>query len=87
LVAPTKKTRKNAIVECLDYQIRVNQRQRPKGDGDMESAKRGGSAPPTRDLNIWLYGRQIDFSLMGGWACNTLFSVNRYVLMRQMHFS
>jgi len=28
----------------------------------MQAAKRGCKAPPTRDLNIWLCGRQTDLS-------------------------
>jgi len=51
------KTRKNAIVEYLDYQIPVTQLMGPKGNGDMHAAKRDSNAPPTRDLNIWLCGR------------------------------
>jgi len=34
------KTRKNAIVEYLDYQIPVTQLMGPKGNGDMHAAKR-----------------------------------------------
>jgi len=34
------KTRKNAIVECLDYQIPVTQLKGSKGNGDMQAAKR-----------------------------------------------
>jgi len=34
------KTRKNAIVEYLDYQIPVTQLMGPKGNGDMQTAKR-----------------------------------------------
>jgi len=34
------KTRKNAIVEYLDYQIPVTQLKGPKGYGDMEATKR-----------------------------------------------
>jgi len=34
------KTRKNAIVECLDYQIPVTQLMGPKGNGDIQAAKR-----------------------------------------------
>jgi len=34
------KTRKNAIVEYLDYQIPVTQLKGPEGNGDMEAAKR-----------------------------------------------
>jgi len=33
------KTRKNAIVEYLDYQIPVTQLMGPKGNGDMQAAK------------------------------------------------
>jgi len=33
-------TRKNAIVEYLDYQIPVTQVKGPKGNGDMQVAKR-----------------------------------------------
>jgi len=33
-------TRKNAIVEYLDYQIPVTQQMGPKGNGDMQAAKR-----------------------------------------------
>jgi len=35
-----KKTRKNAIVEYLDYQIPVTQLMGPKGNGDMQAARR-----------------------------------------------
>jgi len=34
------KTRKNAIVEYLDYQIPVTQLKGPKGNADMQAAKR-----------------------------------------------
>jgi len=34
------KTRKNAIVQYLDYQIPVTQLKGPKGNGDMQAAKR-----------------------------------------------
>jgi len=34
------KTRKNAIVEYPDYQIPVTQLEGPKGNGDMQAAKR-----------------------------------------------
>jgi len=34
------KTRKNAIVEYLDYQIPVTQLKGLKGNGDMQAAKR-----------------------------------------------
>jgi len=37
----SKRTRKNAIVEYLDYQIPVTQLMGPKGNGDMQAAKRG----------------------------------------------
>jgi len=33
-------TRKNAIVEYPDYQIPVTQLKEPKGNGDMQAAKR-----------------------------------------------
>jgi len=36
----TKKTRKNAIVEYLDYQIPVTKLKLSKGNGDMQAAKR-----------------------------------------------
>jgi len=36
-----------------------------KGDGDMQAAKQDCHEIPTRDLNIWLCGRQTDFSVMG----------------------
>jgi len=36
----SKKTRKNAIVEYLDYQIPVTQLKGPKGNGGMQAAKR-----------------------------------------------
>jgi len=48
------KIRKNAVVEYLDYQIPITQLLGPKGNGDMQAAKRDWNAPPTRDLNIWL---------------------------------
>jgi len=54
------KTRKNTIVECLDYQIPVTQLNGPRGDGDIQAAKRDCYAPATCDLNIWLFGRQTD---------------------------
>jgi len=41
------KTRKNAIVEYLDYQIPVNQL-----NGDMHSAKRDRNSPPTGGRQI-----------------------------------
>jgi len=34
------KTRKNPIVEYLDYQIPITQLMGPKGNGDMQAAKR-----------------------------------------------
>jgi len=34
------KTRENAIVEYLDYQILVTQLKGPKGNGDMQAVKR-----------------------------------------------
>jgi len=35
----------------------VTQLKRPKGNGDMQAAKRDCNAPPTRDPNIWICGR------------------------------
>jgi len=43
----TNKTRKNAIVEYLDYQIPVTQLKGRKGNGDMQAAKRDWNAPHT----------------------------------------
>jgi len=43
----------------------VTQLKGPKGDGDMEAGKRDYNAPPNRDLNLWLCGRQSDLSVMG----------------------
>jgi len=34
------KIRKNAVVEYLDYQIPITQLLGPKGNGDMQAAKR-----------------------------------------------
>jgi len=48
---------KKAIVEYLDYQIPVTQLMGPKGNGDMQAAKRNLNATPTRELNMWLCGR------------------------------
>jgi len=31
----------------------------------MEAGKRDYNAPPNRDLNLWLCGRQSDLSVMG----------------------
>jgi len=45
-------TRKNAIVEYLDYQIPVTQIMGPKGNGDMQAAKRDWNAPPTSGRQI-----------------------------------
>jgi len=42
-------TRKNAIVEYLDYQIPVTQLKGQRGNGDMQAAKR---APPTGGRQI-----------------------------------
>jgi len=39
-VTKTVKTRKNALIEYLDYQIPVTQLKGPKGNGDMQAAKR-----------------------------------------------
>jgi len=36
-----------------------------QGDEDMPAAKRDWNAPPTRNLNIWICGRQTDLSDMG----------------------
>jgi len=36
---------------------RVTQLKGPKGNGDMQPAKRDWNAPPSCDLNIWLCGR------------------------------
>jgi len=52
-------------VECLDHHIPVTQLKGPRGEGDMQSAKRHCNAPATCDLNIWLFGRQTDLSVMG----------------------
>jgi len=38
---------KNAIVEYLDYQVSVTHLKEPKGNGDIQAAKRGWNAPPT----------------------------------------
>jgi len=46
------KTRENAIVEYLDYQIPVTQLKGPKGNGDMQAAKRDLNAPPTGGRQI-----------------------------------
>jgi len=46
-------------------EIPVTQLKEPKGDGDVQAAKRDCNAPPTRYLNIWLCGRQTDLSVMG----------------------
>jgi len=53
----SNETRKNAIVEYLDYQIPVTQLKGPKGSGDMQAVKRDWNAPPNRYLNICLCGR------------------------------
>jgi len=47
-----RKTRKNAIVEYLDYQIPVTQLKGPKENGDMQVAKRDSNAPPTGGIQI-----------------------------------
>jgi len=49
---PREKTRKNAIVEYIDYQIPVTQLMGPKGNGDMQAAKRDLNAPPTGGRQI-----------------------------------
>jgi len=46
------KTRKNAIIDYLDYQITVTQLKGPKGNGDMQAAKRDWNAPPTGGKQI-----------------------------------
>jgi len=43
-------TKNNVIVEYLDYQIPVYQLKGPRGDEDVQAAKRDWNAPPTRDL-------------------------------------
>jgi len=45
-------TRKNAIVECLDYQIPVTQLKGSKENGDMQAAKRNLNTPPTGGRQI-----------------------------------
>jgi len=47
-----KKTKKNAIVEYIDYQIPVTQLKGPKGKGDLQAAKRDKNAPPTGGRQI-----------------------------------
>jgi len=37
----------------------------PRGDGDMQSAKRDCNTPATCDLNIWIFERATDLSVMG----------------------
>jgi len=58
-------TRKNAIVEYLDYQIPVTQLKGQKKNGDKQTAKRDWNAPPTPDQNIWLCRQLTDLSVMG----------------------
>jgi len=41
------KSRKNDIVEYVDYQIPITHLKGPKEDGDMQAAKRDCNAPPT----------------------------------------
>jgi len=48
----TTKTRKNAIVEYLDYQIPVTQLKGPKGNGDMQAANRDLNTTPTGGRQI-----------------------------------
>jgi len=49
----------------------------PKGDGDMQAARRHCNAPPIRYLNIWLCGRQTDLSGMG-FRMGVFGSIDRY---------
>jgi len=63
-VGNKSKTRKNAPIEYLDYQVPVTQLKGVKGDGDIKAEKRDCNAPLTRDLSIWLCGRQTDLSVM-----------------------
>jgi len=37
----------------------------PRGDVDMQAAKRDCNAPATCDLKLWLFGRQAGLSVMG----------------------
>jgi len=53
----------NPIAKCLDYQIPVTRQKGPNGDGDIQAVRRD-LMPPTRDLNIWLYGRETDLRVM-----------------------
>jgi len=53
------------MVEYVECQIPVTELKAPKGDGDMQAVLRDCIAPPTRDLNIWLCGRQADLSDVG----------------------
>jgi len=46
------KTRKNAIVEYLDYQIPVTQLKGPKGNGDIQASNRDLNTPPTGGRQI-----------------------------------
>jgi len=44
----------------VDYQIAVTLLKGPKGNADMQTAKRNGNAPPTRDLKYgYVGGRQV----------------------------
>jgi len=59
------KTRKNSIVEYLDYQIPVNQR-------EMEICKQQS------EIKMRPYRRYTDLSVMGEWAWKTFFeSIDR----------
>jgi len=60
-----KKIREERYSRVPRCQIPVTQLKGSKGEGDMQAAKRDCNAPPTRDLNIWLCGRQTDLSAMG----------------------
>jgi len=51
-------TRKNDIVEFLNYQIPVTHLKGPKADGDMQAAKRAYNAPPlSQYMVMWAAGR------------------------------
>jgi len=48
----SNETRRNAIVEYLDYQIPVTQLKGPKRNGDMQAANRDLNTPPTGGRQI-----------------------------------
>jgi len=64
------KTRKNAIVKYLDYQIPVTHLKGPKGNRDMQAANRDLNTPPTG-------GRQIKALWALEWAWQNFFWINR----------